>query len=444
MLENSRKLINYLACPEHPEKAVSFICEDHHDMFCCQTCAVSIHRKCHRLTEIENHLSKDEMDTDFKEMNKSMKGLIAYGEAVIGILKENETGNKKEAENIHQQLRGTRAKINQLFDVLEEKTAETCRTLIKQNSLSVETKIQSVKEITDKLTVACSILDSAKQSGSGVLEDVVLQTVKDDFHAHKTSLLEIIQSFETNGLELQSQKLLNSFANLGVNQTDKMAAVKETKSKSCFPKYNGRQLLKFCDIAKTGTHEIANFSLKDESPMYGMVFLSNNHLILIDQNNGYCSLVDDTFKLVATCNLMTYKLNKKDNSRDPYCVTSLRDDIAIVSVPNKKEVYFLRLDKQFGIVGMSVTARTPMALHALSNGDIAVSWKDPVAFGISSLKDYRLEEKVYLTSDQSGRILKSFDNMAIDEKRSYVIQPCYVDKAVYCFGFKGNPVFFFL
>ena len=54
---------------------------------------------------------------------------------------------------------------------------------------------------------------------------------------------------------------------------------------------------------------------------------------------------------------------------------------------------------------------------------------------------YSYCEKVYFTKDTSGRQLQSFQYMAVDEKRAHIIQPCIVEKAVFCFDLGGKPVF---
>lgn len=86
------------------------------------------------------------------------------------------------------------------------------------------------------------------------------------------------------------------------------------------------------------------------------------------------------------------------------------------------------------------TSSIPQAIHGLQSGDLAVAWKDPVAFGIISNTEV-LQEKTNFCKDKSGRELKSFDYMAVDETRRHVIQPCSSDKAIYCFDFEGHPVF---
>lgn len=83
----------------------------------------------------------------------------------------------------------------------------------------------------------------------------------------------------------------------------------------------------------------------------------------------------------------------------------------------------------------------PKALHVLKHGDIAVAWDKPVAFGIISISTVLGATKVYFQQDKSGRTLKNFEFIAVDERRSHVIQPCTSTNAVYCFDFEGNPAF---
>lgn len=138
---------------------------------------------------------------------------------------------------------------------------------------------------------------------------------------------------------------------------------------------------------------------------------------------------------------MTYNTKQKDEIRKPYCAAYVKDDIVVVSVPAQKKLCFLDVNQSLTFIGELHTTYAPKALCGLKNGDIAVSWNGPVAFGILSAGSYCREMKVYFDRDKSGRYLKTFDHMAIDEKRSHVIQPCTTDKAVYCFDFTGNPKF---
>lgn len=97
-----------------------------------------------------------------------------------------------------------------------------------------------------------------------------------------------------------------------------------------------------------------------------------------------------------------------------------------MSVPKEKKLYMIEIQpKSFRFTAELNTRQEPLALHAMSNGDIAVSWDNPVAFGILKFhQSFIFDENVYFDRDKSGRIIKSFLYMGVDEDRSRVIQPC--------------------
>ena len=108
---------------------------------------------------------------------------------------------------------------------------------------------------------------------------------------------------------------------------------------------------------------------------------------------------------------------------------------------SEKKILLISADKGLKVMAEVKTLYHPKAVHVLRNGKIAVAWNNPAAFGIISVSDTTVENESYLKHDAVGRLFKSFDFMAVDEKRSHVIQPCTVDGAIYCFDFDGNPKF---
>ena len=125
----------------------------------------------------------------------------------------------------------------------------------------------------------------------------------------------------------------------------------------------------------------------------------------------------------------------------PFTSCSLsKDSNVAVSVPEESKIYVFTTDEKLKCQLKITTTRKPIAIHCLENTDIAVAWKEPVAFGIIS-SDETPTEKVYFCKDQEGRQFKTFEYMAVDEIRKHVIQPCLTDKAVYCFDYEGYPKF---
>ena len=105
----NQTLATYMACKQHPDKSVSYICEIH-DELCCQTCVVSKHRQCDKVTELQQHVLKTDLEQDSaksdESINESINKFIARCQNVIKDIKDNAVENKVAAEKIDQTLRG--------------------------------------------------------------------------------------------------------------------------------------------------------------------------------------------------------------------------------------------------------------------------------------------------------------------------------------------------
>ena len=165
-------------------------------------------------------------------------------------------------------------------------------------------------------------------------------------------------------------------------------------------------------------------------------------MLLTDSFYGFCCLVDENKQPVVSHIIPnTTVTHMEGDFRNLRYSTHVRDDTIAVSLPKLKKICFMTINGQFTKKVEIFCVHTPKAIYGLHNGNIAVSWDDPVAFGIISFRVLPYNEEVYFTHDKSGRQLKSFDYITVDKERRHVIQPCKVDKAVYCFKFDGQPVF---
>ena len=144
------------------------------------------------------------------------------------------------------------------------------------------------------------------------------------------------------------------------------------------------------------------------------------------------------YEIISSCDL---KVKRDERYQTvPYFCTRLRDGKVAVSAPGQRKIFVLNASSKLSIANEITTKHNPQAIHGLKNGDIAVAWKDSVAFGIIS-SNQTPPEKTYFSTDKAGREMKSFEYLAVDEVRKHVIQPCVTDKAVYCFNFEGYPKF---
>ena len=152
--------------------------------------------------------------------------------------------------------------------------------------------------------------------------------------------------------------------------------------------------------------------------------------------------MDEQYREIASQKFISGEESVK---RGHYCrrqqyAADLGNGLIALSLTTDKKICFVS-SSDLTYKGEIVCQRTPKAICALSSCELAISWEDPVAFGIIVLQGGSYSEICYFTKDKKGRVLKSFDHMAVDKKLRHIIQPCVVDKKVYCFKLDTEPVF---
>ena len=189
------------------------------------------------------------------------------------------------------------------------------------------------------------------------------------------------------------------------------------------------------NIAETADYEILAKGPPNNEPTYSDIhYLASSQLLLVDRYNKMCCLTDT--KYMPTKSLKLKKM--------PTRATSLANGKLALTTDNEKTIHILSENLQ--TEDELTTKFIPKAICGLKNDRIAVSWLEPVAFGIIVLQDnnkakHEVKDIAYFDRDKAQRRFKSFDYVAVDERRGQVVQPCTVDKAVYGFDFDGIPRF---
>ena len=322
-------------------------------------------------------------------------------------------------------------------------------------------EIDDLESLKGKLKMVRHLLESIVANTSSDLAFVYMHELTHIVVEIEKCVIKKGESVMTNGLELTTTETFRLIENFGPNETHKLASITMPGSMIVLPVYKDRPFLRKFNVQKTGTHRILPAPYTPEktlTPTYScLLFLPDGQLLLVDSYYGYCCLVNEQY--VAT---MKWDMNDEahllvdcaDLFSNERHATYIGDNIIAVSIASHKLIVFLTCDGELTEKVNLKCEYVPKALCALNNGDIAVAWDEPVAFGIISCKVWRNHgkvfqseggmgycEKAYFKEDTSGRKLKSFQFMAVDEKRGHVIQPCSVDNIVYCFDLAGNPVF---
>ena len=436
-LNINQTMQKYLKCPVHPDESLTLLCEDG-ETFHCTSCAIENHH----FTKIADNVTKEQNNLEAKKLLNKYEKLTAVIKAIIEVNRVNEVENKMETETIITQIWNMKAKLINLFDSLEETVRGQCKALTKKYAIAALEDIQTLQEVINDLESSRLLLEkSQKQQVSLNLYYIIIQNLKQKLNDHETTVLELREECKKRGFDLVLKEELNTMLAIGPNNTERIAVIEETESVVTVPEYTERCLLRHASIEKYAEYKIRAEDI-DELPIYtAVLFLPDHRMVLVDNANGLCCLVDTDYKVISVCKLVDTH-NKTFRRSQPVGFALLKNGTLAISVPEHRKLIFVSADESLKIVGEMRTKHMPCALYGLRNGDMAVSWINPHAFGIVTFTKYfHFEETRYFDCDRTGRAFESFLFMAVDEKRLHVIQACTVDIKVYGFDFEGNPKF---
>lgn len=431
-------LADYFSCSKHPERIISCVCGEH-DTLCCTRCLLDDHNSCVAYSEIQDRASALQNETDLNELKKQIKTLSEQINLINEFKKTNVAIQKQKVEEIRNQIAELRIKVNKIFDSLEDDIGSQARALVKEYTISTDDEIQHLKNIGKPLKLFDSLADRVKENGSEAHAFILFHKLKLDIMDVKDKVL-TMRYCENLELSLNFGDLVNELKQLDPNDTNKLVRVEAIPVLTSPPNFPEEHE---CFVPKTITnakvYEILPKETPNYSPTYSDVhYLANNKLFLVDCYSQQMCCMTNTELIPKNC----LKLEKT-----PTRTTSISLDKIALFFENEKTIHILSENLQ--TVGQISTKFIPKAICGMKNDRLAVSWCDPLAFGVVSLRTnnmdneekYSLKEIAYFDHDKAQRHFKTFDYIAVDERRGHIIQPCTLDKSVYGFDLVGNPRF---
>ena len=459
--EQAMEMLNGVtACAKHPKEVVRFYCEDD-KKFCCLICSVDTHKQCTDLKPI-SVWTQECPTVDSTKLLDLISKLTEHIDRRVEAIKENNHGNKRKAEKLDVEYQEMKKKVIDLLDIMETSLRDEGKAAVKNAAVKNQDEIDDLESLKRKLKMVSHLLESVVKNTSGDLAFVYTRELERIVEDIEKSVIQKRKKLKTNGLELTTTETFRLIQNLGPNETPGLASISMPEAMIVLPVYEDRPFLRKFDVKKTGTHRMRPAPYVPGEPLWptyiGLLFLPDSQLLLVDSYYGYCCLVNEHFVPTTKWDMddkFRFLKDERNYFRNERHATYSGDNIIAVSIASLKTIVFLTCDGNFAEKIKLKCEYVPKALCALNNGDIAVAWDEPVAFGIISGQIWRpclgkvvqckgglgYCEKVYFREDNSGRKFKSFQFMAVDERRGHVIQPCTIDSTVYCFDLVGNSVF---
>lgn len=434
-------MCNLTCCETHTMYPIAFFCKDHEE-YGCELCIDVKHSTCIDVVKASDMQSpREELNSEAEILKDAAESLHKYTNIVTDIKNTYRGEYKKQIDLIRANLKAIRESASAVLDSLEKKI--TTDIELKANDETKDAQRESIifKQLSTESMAATVLLERVMSFGCQSQQRILIQMLRKKMRIYEETAVGMSTTVKTTKIEFKLEDMLVKFLNIGKNNTNQLFTVIKKKDEGIIPPYQSRLLLEHYNIKKV--KKISTVGKYDnDSPTYsGEIILRNDNIVLVDSAENFSVMIkqdDETVDALSLRNdFQSFNVKLDELLRE----ASKKARVVAVPGPTQNQILLLSVKEGLAIIGEVKTLFRPKALHVCRNGDIAVAWEGPVAFGIISVGKVLNDTKVYFRRDRSGRELRSFQYMAVDEKKSRVIQPCTVDSAVYCFDYHGNPKF---
>ena len=429
-------------CDDHPSNYTAFYCNDH-EQYGCEECIHERHNRCADIVKANAVEISEDTKIETEKIEESAKSICEFGKDLMRKKTAIVDANNKQIENIVGDLKAMLKDMNCMFDVFETNSIKRAQSIARKNSSSTNNDNNVLANMVTASTVLLQILEKLKLLAPARQNDLFLKKLKKSIIVYENTLCKMSEANKESVIELKHSVILTKFIKIGINNINELGTVAEKECSTNNDEFRSKVALSQCYI-RNEKYESTLFRFNFGQPTYSFIaFLRNSDVVLADDNYGYCMRIkqnldkSDPVKL----SLGDSAIENKEDMKNIMRAAGKKDGLVAIPRCKEKKIILLSAKEELKVVGEINTLHEPKAVCVLRNGDIAVAWNNPCAFGIISVNEGLVVTECQFKQDKSGRQIKSFDFITVDEKRSTVIQPCAIDRAIYGFDFEGNAKF---
>ncbi|KAL4216713.1 Transcription intermediary factor 1-alpha [Mactra antiquata] len=341
-------------CVKH-NKQFEFYCQEDDALFCSK-CAVTSHKKCENIVDIESMDGHSGCD----KLKNELFAAINSTNQVTELLEDADSRLSDDIRALSDKLKDMKNRFIQIFDDFTNEIlthasvySKSTKDDLAKKKVKCETQIQSMKKTVKTLDSVMSTGTPAEQfiTERRMLDDVH-NAVKDATSIHEElSRIDILCSFEDQVKKFKS-KLESEFNSESFNISYYLS--------------NSSKLEFVRSIELKATSD----NLKE--PMYtGLSFLPDNRLVALDNLNHKCLIYD-------------VNLNVKNSYKLPYeypkCVAAVSNDEIVVTSGGKYRLDFLNVSKTNELTVKRTCEMNAQyfSISMMNNGNFVVSTVDHI------------------------------------------------------------------
>ncbi|XP_052251093.1 uncharacterized protein LOC127858165 [Dreissena polymorpha] len=299
-------------CQKHKTEKLTGFCEDHNQLIC-HNCHINNHQKCSHVVLIADKVKNLHKKGVFQQLSATVNSQHQQLIQMKYDFEENMKSLEKSYKKILEEINALRKTINDSLDLLEKNTKKELDTLLATMRTSIQTDIEICSKSINNITCLKEDLQTRKDK-SEALSFIKYRKCLDQSHNVEAVLQEMTSKNDRTlafNPHKTIQQTLSALSGLGFY--DPIIKVKRSK------KFNVK-------IERHLQAYIVNCVVS------GICVTAIGQLLITDYNFKSVKLLDQTYKVVAHCDL----------PGSPYYICSVDSSLVAIALINN-EVHFIRV-----------------------------------------------------------------------------------------------------
>ena len=319
-------------CPDHVGKDIELFCADHNTL-CCVMCVATEHRRCEKVASIDKLAKQLEEGAVTEELVDKLESYLEHIKHMKDDRENNLNALSQKKSDIMEQIKNYRENVNILLERLEHAVGESFDRLHTDEIQSIRKEIDWCEATQSAVENAKAVLLVTNRHCSNAQVFITVQQVIERSIIFEEGITkEQQEKFELIDYSFEIDSAFEGFLQSLIN-VESVGKIHSHHRKAFLPLPPGLSLLRDRNAEK-----IAEFDAKTPTDtrnccLSAILFLSDNRLLLADQNNQKIKLFQDDGTLTYEQSFTTW----------PRDFTEIGDNKIAVTLPKERkiEIFYL-------------------------------------------------------------------------------------------------------
>ncbi|KAL3888771.1 hypothetical protein ACJMK2_001131 [Sinanodonta woodiana] len=294
--QNVMKFAEGFTCFDHEDEDVKFYCNNH-KIACCGICFLKNHKTCSDVRHMNEALPALLREKKPSEIIEELKKLETHLKTCIDAKETNMKDLESQVNGLTDQIKEMRTKINTALDELEMKVKTEGRRILKEVAIRTQEENHQCMSLIHAIRNSQLLCETVHKYGMDIQKFLTAEKIKSQLPLYYSQVRERFERTDTLTVQVKFTPLLESVLSLSSSDIGKL----ETMTVSTYTVPGLRKPTKECQVEKVETFVV---NISGGTPSYtGITILPRDRVMLVDNYNNQCILLNNSHQVVTTYNL---------------------------------------------------------------------------------------------------------------------------------------------